>query len=380
MRVAAAGVAVSVAVMIISISMVTGFQKEITKKVIGFSGHIEVKSLGANSYYDYPLFPFDSALNTDFVTMQGIDRVQSIVAKPGIAKNKEENIGIVFKGVRPDYDFSFFKETLVAGSLPNLKKDSNQVLVSAYLAQKLNLKPGNKLRIYFITQPVRAIAPVVCGIYSTGLEEHDKLFAFGSIHHAQRIFANRQNEITHYELYVKDLTKLQTITDHIHENISYDLMARNVKEIHPQIFDWLGYLDKNIQIILILMVIVSCINMTTALLILIIERTNMIGVLKALGMNNRNIIKIFLIKALHILFWGLLFGNVVGLGICLLQQHFSIITLPVETYYVSKVPVNINYLYIAMLNAATIIICLTVLVLPAFVAGKTTPVKAIKFD
>jgi lipoprotein-releasing system permease protein len=236
------------------------------------------------------------------------------------------------------------------------------------------------VRVYFINDPVRVIPCTVAGIYETGLEETDMIFVIGSLIEMQRIFANKKNQITHYEVQVDDFKQLAANTTKINTLIPHELNAESLVQLNPQIFDWLGYLDQNISIILTLMVIVACINMITALLILIIERTNMIGVLKALGSRSFMIKKVFLNHALYILILGLIFGNVLGLSLAFIQYKFQVITLPQETYYLSSVPIYIEWWQVLAVNLGTVFVCMFALLLPVRLIQKIDPVKAIRFN
>jgi lipoprotein-releasing system permease protein len=381
-RLAWFGVGLSVAVMIIAMAIVIGYKNKITEKVIGFGGDIEIHSTGTNGNFDYLQFADSAALVKNMLAIPNVRHVAPVMSRPGIIKAGEELEGVVFKGIDGRYDLSFLKRNMFRGRLP-LFGDSlhkREILVSKILSQKLRMDTGDIVRMYFINEPVRVIPCTITGIYETGLEENDMVFVMGSLREMQRIFANKKAEITHYEVSTNNFSKLSETYKTLNKIIPQELNAESLIKLNPQIFDWLGYLDQNIVIILTLMVVVSCINMITALLILIIERTNMIGVLKALGSRNQLIKRIFLNHALYILVLGLLFGNILGLGLCYLQDHFRLITLPQETYYLSYVPVEVNWLHVLAINAGTILLCMTALLLPVRLINKIEPVKAIKFN
>jgi lipoprotein-releasing system permease protein len=255
-----------------------------------------------------------------------------------------------------------------------------EILISKAIADKMTLDTGDIARVYFINEPVRVIPCTITGIYETGLEENDQVFIIGSLREMQRIFAKKKPEITHYELITNDFKQLNEINKILNRNLPQELHAESLVQLNPQIFDWLGYLDQNIVIILTLMIIVACINMTTALLILIIERTNMIGILKALGSNSALIKRIFLNHAAYILFLGLLFGNLFGIGLCLLQDHYKLLTLEQETYYLSYVPISLKWEHVLAVNIGTVALCMLALLLPARLVNRIDPVKAIQFN
>lgn len=381
-RLAWIGVALSVSVMIIAVSVVIGYKKQISEKVIGFNGHLEIHSTGSSGNFDYSLFTDSIPLVNELKQIKEIGDIQPIIAKPGILKAEEEVEGIIFKGVSADYNFNFFKKNLIKGNCPNTKDSTRkrEIMVSQLLAKKLKLDTGQRVKIFFINEPVRVIPCKITGIYETGLEETDQVMVIGSLKEMQRIFANKKPKITHYEITTLNTKNLSHFTDLVHKKIPLELAAQNMIQLNPQIFDWLGYLDQNISIILSLMIIVACINMMTALLVLIIERTNMIGVLKAIGSSNSLIRKIFLNHAFYILLIGLVLGNVLGISLSIIQQHFHVIKLPQETYYLSYVPIHIDWLFVLLINIGTIVICMISLLIPSRMISNIQPVKAIKFN
>ncbi|MCC6818186.1 MAG: ABC transporter permease, partial [Bacteroidia bacterium] len=370
------------AVMIIAISIVVGYKEKITDKVIGFGGHIEIHSTGTSGNYDYVQFYDSLQLKQAILKQDNIKSVYPIIARPGIIKASDELQGIVFKGVDSAYDFSYLKKHLIKGNLPGVGDSlrKREILISKIIAQKVGLDTGDIARIYFINDPVRVIPCTISGIYETGLEENDQVFVIGSLREMQRIFANRKKEITHYEIQTKNFKLLSQTNFHLNRNLPQELNSESLIQLNPQLFDWLGYLDQNIVIILSLMIIVACINMITALLILIIERTNMIGVLKSLGSRNNIIKRIFLNHAAYILFLGLLFGNVLGIGLCWIQDHYKLLTLDQETYYLTSVPISLKLTHVLAVNAGTAILCMIALLLPVRLVNKIDPVKAIQFN
>jgi lipoprotein-releasing system permease protein len=376
------GVGLSVAVMILAVAIVKGYKSEITEKVIGFGGHIEIHSTGTSGNFDYVQFNDSDLIKKKILALENVLTISPVISRPGIIKADEDMEGIVFKGVDSQYDFDFLSKSILKGRIP-LEIDSSgkrEIIVSKIIANKLKIDTGDVVRIYFINDPVRVIPCNVVGIYETGIEETDMLFVIGSIVEMQRIFANKEKQITHYEVKTKDFNKVALTGQLVNQNIPLELNSETLVQLNPQIFDWLGYLDQNIGIILTLMIVVACINMITALLILIIERTNMIGVLKALGSRNSLIRGVFLKHTFFILVLGLMFGNITGLGLAWFQNHFKFITLSQETYYLTYVPIQIEWTKIALINLGTIAICMISLWLPVRMINKIDPVKAIKFN
>lgn len=376
------GVGLSVAVMLISIAIVVGYKKQISEKVIGFGGDIEVHSTGTTGSFDYIQFSDSLPIFQKIKNNPNVSSVSPVMSRPGILKSNEELEGIVFKGIDGQYNLEFLKRNLLRGHLPGFGDSTRkrEIMISKALGKKMKIDTGDLVRVYFINEPVRVIPCTITGIYETGLEENDLLFVVGSLREMQRIFANKQKQITHYEVQTKDFKKLAENTKQLNKSLPQELNAESLIQLNPQIFDWLGYLDQNIIIILTLMVVVASINMITALLILIIERTNMIGILKALGTRNGAIKRIFLNHALYILVLGLGFGNLLGLGLAWLQAKYKLITLAQETYYLAFVPIEINLWMVLAVNIGTVIICMLALLLPVRLISKIEPVKAIKFN
>lgn len=384
-RIAIISIALGLAVMIVSVAIVTGFQTQIRNKVIGFGSHIQINNYDYNVSYEAS--PVDK--NQDFYpyldTVEGIRHIQVYANKAGIIKTDEQIQGVVLKGIGSDYDWSFFKNKIIEGEpvIINDTEKTNDVLISKIIADKLNLKLNDDLRMYFVSssgsQP-RGRKFIITGIYETGLEDFDKLFIIGDIAHIQKLNRWDENQVAGFEVLIKNFNELDKMNELIYHTIGYDLNTQSIKHIYPQIFDWLDLQDMNVIIILVLMVLVAGITMISTLLILILERTNMIGILKALGSQNRSVRKIFMYNAVYIIGKGLLWGNIAGIGICFLQLKFGIIGLPQESYYVSVVPINLNFLHILYLNAGSLIICFLMLIIPSYIITKITPVKAIRYS
>lgn len=403
-RIAITAVALSIAVMLIATSLIKGFKSEISAKMFGFWGHIHITSVQqATTYEPIPISanqPFLSRLkgvkNVPLLepnffdrlqnrteTRGGIRHVQVYATKAGIIKTKDNFEGIVLKGIGADFDWSFVEQNLVEGRKINLcATDScHDILISQSTANRLEIKTGSKFIVHFVrnnAQEQRLFQ--VCGIYKTGLEEYDKKFALVDIAHIQSLLGWSENQIAGFEVFTDNLSDLNSIQEYVYnELITNDLSSQTIRQEEPAIFDWLDLQDVNEQVILILMVVVSIINMVTALLILILERTNMIGTLKALGTTNWRIQKIFLYYGVIIIFMGLLIGNAIGLGLGWLEQKYKFIHLSEVDYYLSYAPIQFDFWTILLLNIGTLIITTLFLLLPTFMVLSITPVKAIRF-
>lgn len=382
-RIAIAAIALSLSIMIIALATVNGFQNQISNKIFGFWGHIHIKDYSAtNSYEEKPVSihqPFYPSLDT----LKGIDRIQVYAFKAGIIKTGDNIEGMILKGIGSDFDWGFFKKYIVEGENFEITDSvpSNKILISKTTANRLHLKIGNPVEIHFIQQPPRARKFTISGIYNTGLEEYDKMYALVDISHIQKLNDWTKEQVGGFEVSIDDIKKIDEQADFLYSNVIGEyLYAQTIKEMNPGIFDWLDFQTLNERVILILMVVVAGINMITALLILILERTNMIGLLKALGANNFSIRKIFLLNAAYIISIGLLLGNIFGIGLCWLQYHFHFIQLNEENYYLSTVPIELNFWSITVLNLGTLIITFLMLVIPSMLVSRISPIKAIRWQ
>jgi lipoprotein-releasing system permease protein len=382
-------IAISLAIMIISVSIVTGFKAEITNKIVGFGSHIQIVNYDNNSSYE--TFPISE--NQSFIAeikkLTGILSINRFIIKAGIIKSEENLQGVVFKGVGKDYDWKFFRQYLVDGNIPifldSIRSDS--ILISQYLANILNLKTGDRFTAYFIQDPPRLRKFTVSGIYNTQLEDLDKTFVFLDLKHLRKINNWNEDQITGFEVHVDDIRKLlkyellinQIVGSNFNPNGEI-LKVKNIKEEYPGIFDWLSLLDINVWVILVLMLSVACFNMITGLLVIILEKVSLIGILKSMGAANIKIEKIFIYLSSMLIIRGLVFGNILGLGLLFIQKYFGIIKLDPESYYLSVVPVNINVLHVLLLNVFTIITIVVMMFLPAKIISKISPSKSIKFN
>ena len=364
---------------------ITGFQKEIGEKVYGFWGHIHIKQFDFN--YNYAIGDKPINKNQNFYpfidTIPEIRNIQVYANKAGIIKTKEDIEGIVLKGIGSDYNWEFFKQYLIEGDTIQIKdgKKNNNIILSSKTAQRLKLKLGDDVVVYFIQKPARVRKFKLKGIYNTGLEEFDKIYALVDIAHIQKLNGWTDNQVGGFQVFLNSLSSLDEVLDYIYYNIiDLSLNAKSTREINPNIFDWLDLQSINQQVILILMILVAAINLITTLLILILERTNMIGILKAIGASNIAIQNIFLYNILIIISMGLFFGNIIGIGLSLIQKHFNLISLPEASYYLTTVPVNLDPITIIALNVGVLIINALILFVPSLLVRRISPIKAIRFD
>ena len=384
-RISVISIALGLAVMLLSTAIVTGFKSAISNKVTGFGSHIQIVNFDLNKSYETAPISINQPFYPSLSENDGIKHIQVFATKSGLIKTEDQIQGVVLKGIGTDYDWSFFEDKIVEGNILKIEKDkkTNGILISRKMSKKLKLKLDDEVRMYFIIE--NEIQPrgrkfTVEGIYETGLEEFDELFVIGDLRHIRKLNKWDSDQVTGFEVFVDDFNKLDEMTGLVYNSIGYDLNAVSIKDLYPQIFDWLELQDMNVIIILILMIAVAGINMISTLLILILEKTNMIGILKALGTRNISIRKIFLYNAAYIIGKGLLWGNLLGISLAVIQQHFHIFTLSQESYYVAYVPINLNIYYILLLNLGTLIACLLFLLFPSYIITRISPVKAIRFS
>jgi len=384
-RISTISITLGMVVMILSLAITTGFKNAVSEKVIGFGSHIQITSFGLNNSWEKAPVSMNQDFYPSISDEPGISHIQVFANKSGLIKTEDQIQGIVFKGIWTDYDWSFFKDKIIEG-LP-IVIDSTQrtddILISKKIADKLDFSSGDEVRVYFVNpdeMSPRGRKFKIAGIYETGLEEFDDMYLIGDIRHVQRLNNWEKDQVGGFEVFVDDFRNIDNMWEQVYNAIGYELNATSIKSLYPQIFDWLDLQDMNVIIILVLMVAVAVINMISTLLILILEKTNMIGVLKALGTRNISIRKIFLYNAAFIIGRGLLFGNMLGIGFALVQYHFQIITLDQESYYVPYVPINLELLPVVLLNVGTLFLCLLFLIIPSYVITRISPVKAIRWD
>lgn len=387
-KIAIAGVAIGLAAMILSISIVIGFKKEVRNKVVGFGSHIQIENYDNNTSYEtFPILAEDSLVNA-IKQMPGIKHVERYTNREGIIKTDKDFQGVIFKGVADDYNWDFFKQNLVEGNIINLTDSSgNQVILSKVIADKLQLKVGDSFLAYFLQENIQARKFSIAGIYNTNFDDYDKLYVITNQTLLQQLNKWNEHQVSGLEILVDDYNKLDDIkSDVFLEMITYQdrdgntLYTRSIKDINPSIFSWLDLLDTNVVVIIILMFIVSCFTMVSGLLIIILERTSMIGILKAMGHSNQNIRKTFLYISVFLVLKGMLWGNTIALLVIGIQKALGIIKLDPNTYYVSEMPVTFNILYIILINVGTLLISVLMMVGPSYLIAKISPAKSIRFE
>jgi len=384
-RLGVISVALGLSVMIISVAIVTGFQQQIRDKVIGFGSHIVIASFQVNTSFEPSPISINQPFYSTLDSLPGVRHIQVFATKAGIIKTDDQIEGVVLKGVGPDYDWSYFKEKLVDGNI-FIAEDTattDDVIISKSLASRLKLKTGDPLRMYFVggdeMQP-RGRKFNICGIFETGLDEFDKLYVFGDIGHIRKLNNWNADEVGGFEVLIDDYNRIDEMGEWVYNFIGYNFDSKTIKQLQPQIFEWLSLQDINVVVIIALMVLVAGITMISTLLILILEKTNMIGLLKAFGTQNRSIRKVFIYNAVYIIGKGLLWGNLIAIGLCLLQLKTGIFKLNQESYYISQVPINLQISHLLIINFGTLLICTLMLIIPTFIITRISPLKAIRYS
>ncbi|WP_372800570.1 ABC transporter permease [Lutibacter sp.] len=381
-------VAISLGVIIMMIAMATGIglQQKIREKIAGFNGHIQITNFD-NNYSEITLEPV--SINQDFYpnfsNISNVKKVQVYATKGGIIRTATDFEGIILKGISKDYDWSFFEEYLVEGNLPDYTKDTSfDVLISKEISNRMHIGVGDEFNILFVKEDpsktpwLRVVKAV--GIYNSGFQDFDENFVIADIRHIQKMNRWKENEVGGFEVLLNDFDEIEEKSNEIYTQTASTLNSQSIIEKYPAIFEWIGLFDNNIYLIIAIMIIVAGINMITALLVLILERTQMIGILKALGSSNVSIRKVFLYNAGYLILKGLFWGNIIGLFLLFAQKYGGFITLDPNTYYVTTVPIYINLKYLVALNLGTLVLCLSMLIIPSIIISKINPAKSIKFE
>lgn len=388
-RIAMIGIALGLAVMILSVAIVIGFKKEVRNKVIGFGSHIQITNFDSNASYESSPIAVSDSLMQELRSFPGIRHVEAFATKPGILKTETDFQGIVLKGIDQDYDWTFFRKNLKEGDIITFqdKKSSTDVLISSYLANLLGLKLGDSFLTYFVQEDVRARKFHITGIYETGFLDYDKLFVIADIRQIRRLNGWDKDQVSGLELLVNDYDRLDQTTEDLYfalsernDRLDNTFYTRSIKELNPMIFNWLDVLDINVVIILVLMMSVAGFTMISGLLIIILERTNMIGILKALGQNNTSIRKIFLYVSFFLIGKGMIWGNVIGISLCLLQHHFQIVSLDPSVYYLDAVPIDLNIVSLLLLNAGALAAAMFMMLAPSYLVARIDPARSIRFE
>jgi lipoprotein-releasing system permease protein len=381
-------------VLILSIAIVTGYKSEVGRKVIGFGSDLQIVNLDTNQSFETRPISQEQPFMEELKQIEGIRHVQIFATKPGIIRTETEIHGVVLKGIGPDFDWSFFQQNKVAGEIFTVQDTirSNKVWVSKQMADLLKLKLGDDLFMFFIDLDQTEAIPrqrkfELAGIYKTSLEEFDRMFVLVDINHIRKLNNWANNEVSGFEIMVDDFRKLpeqeKAVNNLLLRNMTPDspvLQVTSIKEKYAQIFDWLNLLDMNVMVILGLMILVAGFNMVSSLLVIILERTQMIGILKSLGARNWSIRKVFLYFSGMLILKAVFWGNLIGIGICLIQQYTHVLKLDSKSYYIEYVPINLTIMHLVLLNVGTIVITILMLLLPSYFITKVSPEKTIRFE
>ena len=387
--IAKTGIAVGLAVMLVAVCVIVGFKSEVRDKIVGFGGHVQINNLEQMQPYEPQAIGIDDTLINSLAAFPNVKHIQRYSVKPGMIKTEKAFQGMVLKGVGQDYDLSFLRSHLIGGEFPNFTDSitSNQVVVSQAMAEQLELNLGDKLDTYYIENEIRIRRLSIVGIYCTGFTEYDSYFLFTDLHTVNRLNHFQSGQVSGIEVILDNYVALENDTWEIGsflekciDRYGAKYTARNVEQLNPAIFAWLGVLDVDIWVILVLMMGVAGFTMISGLLILIIERAAMIGTLKSLGANNGIIRRVFLWLSVFIIGRGMLWGNVIGLGFCLLQYYTGLLTLDAETYYMDTVPIAFNIKYLILLNAGTLLASVLILLGPSYLIARIRPADAMRFE
>ncbi|GGD56850.1 ABC transporter permease [Emticicia aquatilis] len=380
-KIGVSSIAIGLAVMIISFSILIGFKQTIRDKLFSLSSHIQVSKITLNQSFEETPMIINTKFYQNYRKNPEIRHVQAVANKAGLLKSDEEHSGIVLKGVGRDYDWANFKENLIEGRPINFRDTtySDEIIISKKIANQLKIKISDKVLIYFIQNPPRIRPVKVVGIYDTGLEEFDKNFIIGDLALVQRMNDWDKNTAGHYEIFLKNFDHLDLAAKNVFDEIDQDMQLVKVTEMFPAIFDWLGLMDRNIIVIIALILLVASFNMISVLLVMMMERTPMIGLLKALGTDNIRIRQIFVYNGLTIILKGMIYGNIIGIGFCFLQKIYKIIPLDSESYYMSYVPISFDWLTIIILNIVTVLLVLAVITIPTLVVSRMKLIESLKF-
>ena len=383
------GIAMGLAVMILAVAILTGFKKQIREKVVGFGSHIQVMNFDSNISFETTPISDKQNFIPEIKAIRGISHIEVFATKAGIIRTDEDIQGVVLKGIGSDFDWSYFKSNMVDGSAFTVTDTgrTDKVIISKKIADMLRLKTGDSFAMLFIQDPPRMRKFTISGIYETSLEEFDKMYVFCDIGHIKRLNGWDNDQISGFEIFIDDFDRLDEMTAAVRDAIGYKITQEdtkfkvtNIRIRYPQIFDWLNFQDINVIIIILLMLVVAGFNMISGLLILILEKTNMIGVLKSLGAEDITIRRVFIYQAAYLIGKGLFWGNFIGIGLAYLQLKTGLITLDPTSYYIKTVPLNLELGHILLLNAGTMIAIILMLLVPSQLISRITPVKAIRYD
>lgn len=381
-RLAIAAIALSLSVMLIAISVVKGFQGEIKEKITGFGSHIQIAKFNLNRSFENNPIHLTQKKQDSIRSLSRVDHIQAFANKPGILKADNVIEGVVLKGIGKNFKWEYFEDKIKKGDTIEWSDSSvsNEIVISKSLADKMVLDTGEDVVVYFVQKPTRARKFTISGIYNTGIEDIDEVFILSDIRHIQKLNNWQDKQTGGYEVFADGLKNLPPLVNTLNAIIPAELKAESIKQIFPQIFDWLGLLNFNVEIILLLMGLVASINMVTALLIMILERTQLIGILKAMGAGNGSVMRIFIFNAAFLIAIGIIVGNILGLSLLWLQDSFNLIQLSETSYYLRTVPVYFKWGLFLLVNIGSFVFCTLVMVLPAILIYTITPVKALRFE
>ena len=381
-RIAIAGVMLSLAVMILTIAIIKGFKTEIQDKVRGYLGDVQITRYDLNNSFEHSPFVLDNETRKKLTNNPDVEYFYPFATKPAILSANDEIEGINFKGVDKTYNWDYIKQHIISGTIIDFTDSTaamQELLVSNYTANRLKLKTGDDFIMYFVQNQLRPRKFKIVGIYDIGVEDIDKSFVLGNLNIIKRLNNWKPGQIGGIEIRIKNFKAINKVSADIFESLPQNLRSFSIIENFPNIFTWLGLLDVNTRVLLILMLIVGVINMVTALLIMILERTNMIGMLKSFGASNWSIMRIFLYNAAYLIGIGLLLGNILGLGLGFFQQATHIFKLNQSSYFLAYAPIEFHFLDVLGLNVLTVLVCLIVLIIPSLLISKVSPLKAIRF-
>jgi ABC-type transport system, involved in lipoprotein release, permease component len=387
--IAVIGIAMGLAVMILAVAILTGFKQQIREKVVGFGSNIQIVNFDSNLSFETAPINEGQDFIPKIKNIPGIKHIEVFATKAGIIKTNDEIQGVVLKGIGSDFDWSYFRSNMVDGNVFTVNDTSvtNNVIISKKISDMLKLRKGDSFIMHFVQDPPRFRKFTISGIYETSLEEFDKMYVFCDIGHIKRLNGWKNDQVSGFEIFINDFDKLDEMTMEVRDAVGYKIVedeekfkVTNIRTKYPQIFDWLNFQDVNVIIIIFLMLVVAGFNMISGLLILILEKTNMIGVLKALGSDDKTIRRVFLYQAAWLIGKGLFWGNLIGIGLAFLQLKTGMVTLDPTSYYIKTVPVNLQLTHILLLNAGTMAAILIMLLVPSKLISRITPVKAIKYD
>jgi len=383
------GIAMGLAVMILAVAILTGFKQQIRDKVVGFGANIQIMNFDSNISFETTPISDTQKFIPAIKQIPGIIHLEVFATKAGIIRTDEDIQGVVLKGIGSDFDWNYFKSNMVDGSVFTVADTglTNNVIISKKISNMLRLKTGDSFAMLFIQDPPRMRKFTISGIYETSLEEFDKMYVYCDIGHIKRLNGWKDDQVSGFEIFIDDFDKLDEMTSAVRDAIGYKITEEdtkfkvtNIRMKYPQIFDWLNFQDVNVIIIILLMLIVAGFNMISGLLILILEKTNMIGVLKSLGAEDITIRRVFLYQAAYLIGKGLFWGNLIGLGLAFIQLKTGVISLDPSSYYIKTVPVNLELIHILLLNAGTMAAIILMLLVPTKLISRITPVKAIRYD